>query len=73
MKLKRTSVDPTSMVGYEDVSHSKRSEVWKHFLLNKVLDDAKCVYCSVKLSPVTSTLGRHLKIKHNIVVKSITS
>ena len=59
--------------GFEEVSDDpkRQSEVWKHFMLNKVLEKAKCNHCSEILSIVTTTLKNHLKMKHKINVKSL--
>ena len=55
---------------WEDVSEERHSEVWKHFLLNKKLRQAKCHHCdSVPLSikhGSTSSLINHLNQKHDI-------
>ena len=63
---------PISTVeGFEDYSERRTSEVWKHFLLNKAMEKAKCKHCSELLSVVTTTLKNHLKMKHQIFVKSL--
>ena len=56
---------------FVDVSRSKKSEVWKYFLLNKDLEKAKCNLCSAELKISgcsTGSLVNHLK-KHKIIIK----
>merc|ERR1712001_687017 len=60
-----------SMEGFEDVSGTRQSEVWKHFLLNKALEKARCKHCTDMFIAITSTMNRHLKLKHGIEVKSV--
>ena len=71
----RSSITPNivTLEGFEDFSEDpkRQSEVWKHFLLNKVLEKAKCKHCSEILSIVTTTLKNHLRMKHKIHVKSL--
>lgn len=57
-----------SMEGFEDVSGTRQSEVWKHFLLNKALEKARCRHCSDMFIAITSTMNRHLKQKHKLDV-----
>merc|ERR1712020_808660 len=56
--------------GFEDVSISKRSEVWRHFLLNTSTKQGKCMHCSALLKTTGSTkcLHNHLKLKHAIIL-----
>jgi len=60
-----------TLEGFEDVSQERHSAVWKHFLVNKILDRVKCKHCDEMLTAFTSTMGRHLKTKHSIEVKSL--
>ena len=53
---------------FEDVSHIKRSNVWKYFLFNKQHNLSKCRFCNKLMnvpSGTTSNLTRHLKSKHS--------
>ena len=56
--------------GFEDVSITKRSEVWRHFLLNVATKQGKCMHCSALLKTTGSTkcLHNHLKLKHAIIL-----
>ena len=60
-----------TLEGFEDVSQERHSAVWKHFLVNKILDRVKCKHCDEMFTAFTSTMGRHLKTKHSIEVKSL--
>ena len=57
--------------GFEDVSITKRSEVWNHFLLNRASKQGKCMHCSALLKTTGSTkcLNNHLKLKHAIILQ----
>ena len=58
---------------FEDVSLSRKSQVWQHFLFNQSRVEGKCKNCSalLKLSGSSAkTLMSHLKLKHKILVKS---
>jgi len=57
--------------GFEDVSITKRSEVWNHFLLNRATKQGKCMHCSALLKTTGSTkcLHNHLKLKHAIILQ----
>ena len=56
---------------YVDVSNSRKSEVWKHFLFNKELEKAQCKICSCvfKSRGTTGILVAHLRNKHDIAIK----
>ena len=56
--------------GFEDVSITKRSEVWNHFFLNRATKQGKCMHCSALLKTTGSTkcLHNHLKLKHAIIL-----
>ena len=56
---------------FEDVSHIKKSHVWKFFLFNKPQSLSKCRFCNKFISVVngnTTTMSRHLKAKHQSVL-----
>ena len=56
---------------FEDVSEKLKSNVWRHFLLNRIDSRAKCQHCSALLKvPQGSTKGlhNHLKLKHAIIL-----
>ena len=58
---------------FEDVSSSRKSQVWQHFLFNRSREEGKCKTCSTVLKmsgSSTKTLMNHLKLKHKILVKS---
>ena len=59
-------------IQFQDVSEHRKSEVWKHFLYDKVQQRAKCKLFSVTLKAAgssTKSLISHLKSKHRIQVK----
>ena len=66
-----TGYDQDEVGGFEDVSITKRSEVWNHFLLNRKTGQGKCMHCSALLKTTGSTkcLHNHLKLKHAIILQ----
>ena len=60
--------------GFKDISSTNKSQVWVHFLQNKVESLAKCLHCSklLKTSGSTKSLHDHLKNRHNIVLSKIS-
>ena len=60
--------------GFKDISSTNKSQVWVHFLLNKVESLAKCLHCSnlLKTSGSTKSLHDHLKRRHTIVLSKIS-
>ena len=56
---------------FEDVSHIKKSHVWKFFLFNQSQNLAKCKFCGKFMSAsggTTSTMMRHIKSKHSTIL-----
>ena len=66
------------MEDYTDLSQSRKSGIWQHFLFNKTDENTKCKKCfaiikasdSKSLMTHLKSLMTHLKSKHNIHVKS---
>jgi hypothetical protein len=60
--------------GFKDISSTNKSQVWVHFLQNKVESLAKCLHCSklLKTSGSTKSLHDHLKNKHTIALSKIS-
>ena len=61
--------------GFDDVSASKQSEVWRHFLYDRSRQVGKCNVCRKILKATcgnTKGLKDHLKV-HNIAIQSVDS
>ena len=73
--LKKSTGNSSDDEKFEDISEDSRSEVWNHFLLNRVDSLAKCVHCSTLLKAGkghgTKSLLNHLQRKHSITVHKL--
>ena len=61
--------------GFEDVSHdpNRKSQAWRHFFYNKLLDKSKCKHCKYVVKNhqgSTKSLLGHLRNKHQIFVEN---
>jgi hypothetical protein len=58
------------MANYKDISSTRKSEVWKHFLYSQDLSSGLCRLCDkvIKAESTTTGLSSHLKSIHNIEV-----
>ena len=69
------SQDQTKMDGFEDVSETRPSEIWKYFFFNNSNGTAKCKLCPNKVlsAPGGNAKGLkyHAKSEHNIVVANV--
>ena len=72
---KKSTGNSSDDENFHDISEDSRSEVWNHFLLNRVDSLAKCVHCSVLLKAGkghgTKSLLNHLQRKHSISVQKL--
>ena len=73
--LKKSTGNSSDDENFQDISEDSRSEVWNHFLLNRVDSLAKCVHCSALLKAGkghgTKSLLNHLQRKHSISVQKL--
>ena len=63
-------------VEYLDISSTRKSEIWKHFLMNKNEQKAKCKICNFVIKSYGRSTGvfiNHLKCKHGIILKNCMS